>query len=163
MTKLAARSNYPLGSALDFLQCLWRLDRALERFSHSMEKRYGITAQQRFMLRCIGKYPGMTLGQLASLLHVDPGTASAGVRRLEDKQLVERRRDPRDRRRLQLGLTAHGRKLDTPAEYTVEHAVEQWLSAAPTAATSATKKHLTTLIELLESELSDLETNDATR
>jgi hypothetical protein len=45
----------------------------------------------------------------------------------------------------------------------VEHAVEQWLSAAPSAATSATKKHLTTLIELLEGELSDLESTGAAR
>jgi DNA-binding MarR family transcriptional regulator len=156
MTKLAMQSNYPLGSAIDFLQVLWRLDRALERVSHSMEKRFGVTAQQRLMLRCIGKYPGMTLGQLASLLHVDPGTASAAVKRLEDKDLVERRRDPRDRRRLRLGLTAYGRKLDTPSVYTVEHAVEEWLAAAPAAANSTTKKQLTTLIELLETELNEL-------
>jgi DNA-binding MarR family transcriptional regulator len=152
MTKLS-RSNYPLGSALDFLQCLWRLDRALERLSHSMEKRFGITAQQRLMLHCIGKYPGMTLGQFASLLHIDPGTASAAVKRLEDKQLVERRRDPRDKRRLRLGLTARGRMLDRPSVYTVEHAVEQWLLTAPAQAASATKQHLTSLIELLEAEL----------
>jgi MarR family transcriptional regulator, organic hydroperoxide resistance regulator len=156
MTKLATQSNYPLGSALDFLQILWRLDRALERVSHSMERRFGITAQQRFMLRCIGKYPGMTLGQLASLLHVDPGTASAAVKRLEDKRLVERRRDPRDRRRLRLGLTSQGRKLDTPTVYTIEHAVEEWLGAAPASATTMTKRQLTTLIELLETELNAL-------
>lgn len=156
MPKTASTSNLPLGAALDFLQCLWRLDRALERLSHSMEKRFGVTAQQRLMLRCIGKYPGMTLGRLASLLHVDPGTASAAVKRLEDKQLVERRRDPRDKRRLQLGLTSHGRQLDTPSVYTVEHAVEQWLQTAPVSATATTTKHLTTLIELLEGELDDL-------
>jgi DNA-binding MarR family transcriptional regulator len=156
MTKLAMQSNYPLGSGLDFLQVLWRLDRALERLSHSMEKRFGVTAQQRLMLRCIGKYPGMTLSQLASLLHVDPGTASVAVKRLEDRQLVERRRDPRDRRRLRLGLTSNGRKLDTPSVYTVEHAVEEWLTAAPAAATSTTKKQLTSLIELLETELNAL-------
>ncbi len=157
MTKRAPRSNYPLGAALDFLQCLWRLDRAVERLSHSMEKRFGVTAQQRLMLRCIGKYPGMTLGQLASLLHVDPGTASAAVKRLEDKHIVERRRDPRDKRRLRLGLTSRGRKLDMPSVYTVEHAVEEWLQAAPSAAATTTKQHLTTLIELLEAELTDLE------
>lgn len=157
MTKLAPRSNYPLGSALDFLQCLWRLDRALERLSHSMEKRFGITAQQRFMLRCIGKYPGMTLGQLAALLHVDPGTASAAVKRLEDKRLVERQRDPRDKRRLRLGLTAQGRKFDRPEVYTLEHAVEEWLQTSAPAATAKTKQHLTTLVQRLEAELEALQ------
>jgi DNA-binding MarR family transcriptional regulator len=122
-----------------------------------MEKRLGLTAQQRFTLRCIGKYPAMTLGQLASLLHVDPGTASAAVKRLEDKRLIERRRDPRDKRRLRLGLTAQGRKFDRPEVYTLEHVVEEWLQASAPSTTVKTKQHLTTLIQRLEHELESLE------
>lgn len=124
------RASYPLGPALDFLQRLWQLNHALERVSSRMEKCLGITAQQRLIIRCVGKYPGIPAGQLASLLHVDPGTVSAALRRLEGKGLLERRRDPRDKRRVALGLTAKGRALDHPAEGTVENAVERLLEGA---------------------------------
>jgi DNA-binding MarR family transcriptional regulator len=96
-----------------------------------MEKRFGVTAQQRLLIRCVGAYPGMTAGQLASVLNVDPGTVSAALRRLEQKQLVERRRDPVDSRRVALGLTPLGRALDTPAVGTVEAAVAELLASTP--------------------------------
>jgi MarR family transcriptional regulator, organic hydroperoxide resistance regulator len=123
------RVTYPLGTSLEFLQCLWRLNQALEKLSSRMEKRLGITAQQRFVIRCVGKYPGMTAGQLAAVLHVDPGTVSAALKRLEDKELIERRRDPHDRRRVTLGLSAEGRALARPSAGTVEHAVDQLVAS----------------------------------
>lgn len=121
------RADYPLGPALDFLQRLWQFNHALEKLSSRMERRLGVTAQQRLVIRCIGKYPGVTAGRLASLLHLDPGTVSATLNRLESKGLLVRRRDPRDKRRACLGLTAKGRALDRPAPATVEHAVERLL------------------------------------
>ena len=131
MTRSHNTDEFPLGPALDFLQRLWRLNHALERLSGRMEKKFGVTAQQRLLIRCVGAYPGMTAGQLASVLNVDPGTVSAALRRLEQKQLVERRRDPVDSRRVALGLTPLGRALDTPAVGTVEAAVAELLASTP--------------------------------
>ena len=93
-----------------------------------MEQRLGITAQQRLIVRCVGQFPGMTAGQLAGLLHVDPGTISAALRRLEAKDLVARRKDPRDSRRVALGLTARGRALDVPTTETAEDAADELLA-----------------------------------
>lgn len=129
--RLAERDAYPLGPALDFLRRLWRLNHALEMLSSRMDQRLGVTAQQRLVIRCVGKYPGVTAGQLAALLHIDPGTASATLKRLEEKGLLEKRRDPRDMRRTTLGLTAQGRKLDRPMQGTVEEASERLLSEIP--------------------------------
>lgn len=122
---------YPLGPALEFLQRLWQLDHALERLSSTMEKRLGVTAQQRLILRCVGKYPGVTPGALARILHVDAGTVSAALRILAQRKFIDRHRDPRDGRRVLLGLTARGRKLDRPTRGTVEAAVEQLLATTP--------------------------------
>ncbi|MBK8173578.1 MAG: MarR family transcriptional regulator [Sandaracinaceae bacterium] len=131
MSHAADTSNrYPLGEALDFLQRIWQLNHALEKLSHRMEKNLGVTAQQRLVLRCVGKYPGMTAARLASLMHVDPGTVSSSLNRLQGKQLVERRRDPKDKRRVALGLTPKGRALDRPSKVTVEHAVERLLESS---------------------------------
>jgi DNA-binding MarR family transcriptional regulator len=152
MTKLAMDMTYPLGGALDFLQVLWRLDRAFERLSSQMERRLGVTAQQRLVIRCIGKFPGMTAAQLAALLHVDPGTMSATLKRLEERGLIERRRDPRDKRRLMLGLSPLGRTLDRPADHTVEHAVELWLRSTTPSDVQATQVQLATLIAFIEAE-----------
>jgi DNA-binding MarR family transcriptional regulator len=154
MTKQAdSTASYPLGPALDFLQRLWQLNHALEKVSSSMEKRLGVTAQQRLILRCVGKYPGMTAGHLASLLHVDPGTVSASLSRLEIKGLLERRRDPRDKRRASLGLTAKGRALDRPAAGTVEGAVERLLEGARADQLAAMVKFVDQLTGLLGEEL----------
>src|SRR5687768_13673518 len=107
----ADAAAYPLGPALDFLEHLWALNHVLEKVSGQMVTRLGVTAQQRLIIRCLGKYPGLRAGQLAARLHLDPGTISAALRRLEEKALVERRRDPRDRRRAALGLTEQGRAI----------------------------------------------------
>lgn len=123
-------TSYPLGSVLEFLQLLWQTNHALEKLSSQMERRLGITAQQRLTIRCVGKYPGIAAGQLATLLRVDPGTVSVSLKRLEEKGLLERRTDPRDARRALLGLTAKGRRLDGPAEHSVERAVERLFGAA---------------------------------
>jgi len=147
------RGAYLLGPALEFLQHLWRLNHALERLSSRMERRLGITAQQRLVIRCVGKYPGMTAGQLARVLHLDPGTVSAALRRLEHKGALARRRDPRDMRRVTLGLTATGRALDRPATGTVEHAVGRLLDSAGSREVSATTALLSQLIVFLGDEI----------
>jgi DNA-binding MarR family transcriptional regulator len=144
------RQDYVLGPALDFLRRLWRLNHALEKHSSRMDRRLGVTAQQRLVIRCVGMYPGVTAGRLAALLHIDPGTASATLKRLEEKRLVERRRDPRDRRRVALGLTARGRQIDRPHQGTVEYVTERLLAevtAAEAAGVAATLERFTALLE----------------
>jgi DNA-binding MarR family transcriptional regulator len=146
-------SSYPLDPALEFLQRLWRLNHALERLSSSMDKRLGVTAQQRFVLRCIGKYPGLTAGQLAAILSVDPGTVSTGLKRLEAKGLVHRGRDPRDYRRAALGLSAAGRRLDRPLDGTVERAVERLIQRSSPEELATVAKALEALTALLGAEV----------
>jgi DNA-binding MarR family transcriptional regulator len=146
---------FPLEPALDFLQRLWRMNHALERLSARMERSLGVTAQQRLVVRCIGKYPGITAGQLAGLLHVDPGTLSAALGRLERKGLVARRRDPRDRRRVSLGLTKAGRDLDAPTDGTVEAAVEALLESAGAKKTEAAVEVIERFTDLLDRQIAE--------
>jgi MarR family transcriptional regulator, organic hydroperoxide resistance regulator len=148
---------FPLSPALGFLRELWRLNHAIERLSKKMEASYGITAQQRMIIRLVGKYPGMTAGQLAEQLHLDPGTISAAIRRLEGKGLLSRRSDTRDRRRVALGLTASGRALDRPATGTVEWAVESILEKSPSEDIEATACVLGRVVTGIEAEIERLE------
>lgn len=135
-------AQLPLQPALEFLQSVWRLNHAIERASARMEASLGVTAQQRFILRCVGRYPGLTAGQLAALLEVDRGTVSAALNRLERKALLTRRVDPRDRRRVALGLTAQGHAINRSDEGTVEDAVNRLLAEVPPERIEATRATL---------------------
>lgn len=135
--------------ALEFLQHLWQLNHSLERVSLDMEKSLGVTAQQRLVIRCLGRYPGITPSRLALLLRVDRSTISTALGRLERKGFVSSRRDQRDRRRVTLGLTAQGRALDGPAPRTVEAAVQALLSEVDAREVEATKRVLARLAERL--------------
>jgi DNA-binding MarR family transcriptional regulator len=139
-----------MGPALEFMRQLWRLNHALERVSSQMGQRLGITAQQRMVLRCIGKLPGMTASMLATQLHLDPGTISVTLSRLEGRQLIERRKDQKDRRRVSLFLTAAGEALDVPSEGTVESTVERLLTSTDPTALNMTAVVLGSLTRLLE-------------
>ena len=137
-----------LGAALDFMRGLWQLNHALERCSSQMEGELAVSAQQHWIIRCVGKYPGLTAGQLARQLALDPGTVSAALRRLERKRLLERRRDPRDRRRVMLGLTARGRLLYRASA--LERAVTRLLAASDPNAVASALTVLASLTDRLE-------------
>lgn len=149
----ASPPDFPLSPAIDFLQRLWQLNHALEKLSSRMEKRIGVTAPQRMIVRCIGKYPGIAPSQLAVVLHLDPGTISATLSRLEDKGFVVRKRDRDDKRRVSLGLTAKGRRLDRPVRGTVEHGMERLLQGSPPRDIAAARKLLENLTIALQEEL----------
>ncbi len=66
---------------------------------------FGITGPQMRALVQIMRFPGINQGALADRLDVEPITTCRMVDRLEQADLVERRRDPNDRRAWQLFLT----------------------------------------------------------
>jgi DNA-binding MarR family transcriptional regulator len=122
-----ASSFPPLGDVLEFLRLLWAIEHGLQKASRRMVASHGVTGPQRLVIRIVGRFPGISAGRLASLLHVDPSTLTGVLRRLERGGLLSRRSDPRDRRRAVLGLTAAGREVDLTAAGTVESAVQQAL------------------------------------
>ena len=152
MTDIPTDATYPLGPALEFLRSLWRLNHALERRSTHMERTLGVTAPQRLVLRCVGMYPGISAGNLADTLHLDPGTISATLRRLENAGLLERRKDPRDRRRTLLGLTPAGHALDGPSPGTIEEAVRAVLARSTPESLAATLEVVEALSKTLEED-----------
>ncbi len=66
---------------------------------------FGITGPQMRALVAIMRFPGINQGALADRLDVEAITTCRMVDRLEQANLVERRRDPQDRRAWQLFLT----------------------------------------------------------
>jgi DNA-binding MarR family transcriptional regulator len=121
----------PLGELLEFMRVIWELDHALQRASKRMQATLGVTGPQRLVIRIVGRFPGILLGQIAEILRIHPSTLTGVVKRLEERGLVVRRSDLRDRRRTSLGLTAEGRGLAEEAEGTIEAAVRLALVELP--------------------------------
>lgn len=74
-----------------------------KHFADSMG--HAATGAQWRVLITVQRNPGITQGVLAEYLDVEPITACRMVDRLEQAKLIERRRDPRDRRVWQLYMT----------------------------------------------------------
>jgi DNA-binding MarR family transcriptional regulator len=144
------RPTRALEPALAFLRELWALDHALGSTSKRMHDRVGITAQQRMVLRFVGKYPSISGGELASILHVEKSTLSLALKRLEERGLVARQRDPADNRKTRVALTRAGRLLDDPAKGPVEQAVARVLAVTPKRDIDAVRSFLQRLVLHLE-------------
>ena len=115
---------------LEFIRRMWAVDHELHRVSKRMVDRIGLTAPQRLAVRFIGRHSGVTLGQLAELLHLHAGTVTGIVRRLEERGLVVQTRGVEDTRRRHVTLTASGRQVDRRRKGTVEAAVRRTAQAA---------------------------------
>lgn len=152
MTKSDDEPRYPLGPALDFLERTWRVNHAMQRVSNRMARDLGLTGPQRLVVRCIGKYPGIPAGQVASILHLDRGTISSALKRLDERGLIKRRADPNDGRRVTLGLTEDGRAFDRPMEHTIEATVEHLLRAISKDDLAVTARVLGAMADALERE-----------
>ncbi len=136
---------------LELIRRMWSVDHELHRVSKRMVARMGLTAPQRLAVRFVGLHDGVTLGQLAELLHLHAGTVTGIVRRLETLGLVVQSTSPEDSRRRHLTLTAAGRRLNRQRKGTVEAAVRratEQLTAAELAAASR-------VLELLARHLAD--------
>ncbi|MGE3841756.1 MAG: MarR family winged helix-turn-helix transcriptional regulator [Vicinamibacterales bacterium] len=110
---------------LGFMRVMWAVDHALQRASKHMNQSSGLTGPQRLVVRLLGRTPGISAGELAAELHLDPSTLTGILQRLENRRLVQRQRDPADARRLRLSLTSKGEACDTPEPGTIESAVSR--------------------------------------
>ena len=147
---VAERAALPaLGDALEFMRLIWAVDHGLQKASKRMAASTGVTGPQRLVLHVVGRFPGISVGQLAATLHVHTSTLTGVLSRLQRRGLLDRRRDPRDGRRAALGLTPAGRRLDLSVTGTVEAAVIQVLDGLPTRKARAAREALTMLARQL--------------
>ncbi|MFN8573534.1 MAG: MarR family transcriptional regulator [Gemmatimonadaceae bacterium] len=139
-----------VGPVLEFLRVLWRVNHGMEKRSKRMQTTHGVTAPQRMVIRMVGRFPGIYAGDLAELLHVDRGTLSSALRRLEADGLLKRTVDATDRRRVAIHLTARGKRIDDVTEGTVESVVKSVVGSESTESLRATQRVLLALANDLE-------------
>ena len=114
--------NTPRLSSDQALQLDHQLCFALYSASLAMTKLYkpmldemGLTYPQYLALLVLWERDGATVSELGERLHLDSGTLTPLLKRLEAAELVTRLRDVQDERRVLIRLTAAGRKLKARA------------------------------------------------
>jgi MarR family transcriptional regulator, organic hydroperoxide resistance regulator len=123
----SAPTSADLPDVLQFMQLLWAVVHGVDKTSKRMIGTMGVTALQRLVLRVAGLFPGLSAGDLATILHVHPSTLTGVLQRLVTQRLLLRVADPRDRRRAILRLTARGALVNAARDGTVESAVAEAL------------------------------------
>lgn len=139
-------------AVLDFLKLMWAVDHELQSVSKRMLIELGLTGPQRLAVRFIGRQPGLAAGELAGLLHLDPGTVTGILRRLEAAGMILRERDTSDSRRVCLTLTPQGQKMNRRRSGTIEFAVRRALSLVSDSDVRATRRVLKLLAQELNAE-----------
>ncbi|MES2095413.1 MAG: MarR family transcriptional regulator [Pseudomonadota bacterium] len=87
------------------------VSRLLRRRFDERARQLGTTRAQWRTLLTLSRNEGLNQGALADLLEVEPITLCRMIDRLEEAALVERRRDPTDRRAWRLFLTEKSKPL----------------------------------------------------
>jgi DNA-binding MarR family transcriptional regulator len=93
------------------MDSLRRVVRALRLTAREAERTAGISGAQLFVLQSLAEGSASSLNDLADRTLTDQSSVSVVVRRLGERKLVARRVSPDDARRVELSLTAAGRRL----------------------------------------------------
>lgn len=75
----------------------------------------GLTYPQYLVFLLLWEHEELTVKELGERLLLDSGTLTPLVKRMEQRQWLSRRRDPRDERSVIIGLLPAGRALQAPA------------------------------------------------
>ncbi len=95
----------------DLGDLVMRVARSLRRRAAEAMAPWDLAPHQVRALRVVGHHEGIRPGELAVHLRVAPRSVTDVVDALEERGLLERRRDPGDRRATVLALTASGQRL----------------------------------------------------
>ncbi len=121
------------------------VSRLMRRRFDERTRQIGVTRPQWRTLTMLSRHEGLNQGALADLLEVEPITLCRMIDRLEEAGLVERRRDPGDRRAWLIFLTEKARPVITQlralADDMIDHALGG-VGEAEQAQMSATLAHI---------------------
>jgi DNA-binding MarR family transcriptional regulator len=93
------------------LYVMKQVELAVRAHLDEMFRPIGLTALQYTALTVLERHPNLSSAQLARNSFVTAQSMADMITALGQRDLIERHRDPDDRRRLVLALTADGRKL----------------------------------------------------
>ena len=107
----------PDGFTIDQQLCvaIYNASRAMNSCYRPLLDEIGLTYSQYTVMLVLWETDGVALRDLGALLHLDSGTLSPLLKRLEKQGFISRRRDDDDERVLRVTLTEEGHSLQTRA------------------------------------------------
>lgn len=134
------------------MQNLRRIVKALEDYSRTVEKRFGLTGPQLWALWELGHAGPLALKDLAARMLLDQSTVVGVVDRLANKGLVIRNTDVTDRRRVSLCLTEQGSRMLRAAPHPAQGHLLVGLESMERLRVEHLYESLQTLVIVLEAE-----------
>jgi DNA-binding MarR family transcriptional regulator len=129
---------------------LRRIIRAVDQYSHRLEREYRITVPQILCLSAIGQGETITTKELAQAVYLSPSTVVGIIDRLEARSLVQRLRDSDDRRRVRISLTPEGKELLQRVPSPLQDRLAEGLSRLPGSEQATIAQSLARISDLME-------------
>lgn len=133
------------------------VSRLMRRRFDERARTTGATGPQWRTLKMLERREGLNQGQLAEQLEVEPITACRMIDRLEEAGLVERRRDPADRRAWLIYLTEKAR----PVLDDLHKVAGEMIAGALHGLSAGQRDELVGLLEAVRSNLTNTEGKEA--
>jgi MarR family transcriptional regulator, organic hydroperoxide resistance regulator len=95
---------------------LYALSRQITNIYRPLLEEVDLTYPQYLVMMLLWEHKQMSVKDLGAKLWLDSGTLTPLLKRLEQKKLVTRKRDPEDERVVQIAITAAGTALRDKAE-----------------------------------------------
>ncbi len=137
---------------LQILQSLRRIMRAVDQYSKQLSIKYAITTPQLVCLLTIVESKVITVAALARQIHLSPSTVVGILDRLEDKKLINRKRDKQDRRLVKIKPTTKGKEYAKSAPSPLQDKLMTSLSRISDLEQAAISLSLIKIVELMEAE-----------
>jgi DNA-binding MarR family transcriptional regulator len=135
---------------LRILQALRRIIRAVDIHSRKLATQHKITGPQLGCLLAVKENGPITSAKLAQKVYLSPSTIVGIIDRLEEKNLVQRNRNNKDRRLIHICITAAGEQLVAVAPSLLQDTLVSALIELPDEEQISITMALEKLVDLME-------------
>ncbi len=140
---------------LRIFQAMRRIIRAVELHSRKLASLHKVTGPQLVCLLTLKEHDSITATELSSRVYLSPSTVVGILDRLEEKNLITRKRDKRDRRRVYLSLTELGLELAAKAPSPLQDRLATALKNLPEMEQLTIALSLERVVDLMEARQLD--------
>ncbi len=134
------------------VRSLRQIIRAVGLYSKELLRRRNLTTSQLATLRQLGRRGPLSAGDLARGISVSQATITGIVDRLEKAELVTRKRDSEDRRRVVIDLTDAGRDVVASSPPPLHERFVVRLAELPTEEREEISRVLERIVQMMEAE-----------
>lgn len=119
-------------------------------YSKKLSSHHNITGPQLICLLTIANEQPVTASRIARAIHLSASTVVGVLDRLEEKGLIHRERDKKDRRRVHISLTEEGQRVALQAPPPLQDKLSHALVGLPAGEQSAIAVAFEKVVELME-------------